>query len=721
MLLGTLGCLLTVSLGAAPATPSYVGVEQTIAKVRSDWEKGGANVDPNAPGWNIYFDAIRSELQTYSTAPNEGDRLRSLGRLYQMWAGLTRFNWGPSNEVRDSLAAWLTPRVTLAWAYKSISDSLQGLPPADQATQENRDRWLKFVSDDLGTALRNYESAASVPMRLQALKDLNASLASLSARNAGAPWGPSLSLEQAVATLYDRQNLQATADVNTLTPIFSQNVVDSGPVFREGVWSYVTAGPKTGFGLLHSDDGIAFWNSQALSSVTPITNFEQQLQQDKRGRQADKLYAFAATSTDYGQQVATAILRPSGVQLLTNATHHVAASISSVPRPGKGFGRAIAALIGLNQNKITQKVYEGAIGQITQGVYRGSAAEAAERKAVKEQQENAKLTDVLIGNNTARVKNIEINDLVMRSRPQFVIVDGTLHWAGIGGQLGADMPKPASLMTVAPGMAADVHLGSVLSNLIEGLMQTEKVKSVQNVMIVTKNAPPGTAPKDAIETAENVDFATYAKRVQDARAANDPKVVAIRVKRPEKAPLFSADRNGFLVALVRDFQIEVPAPANAAKGGIAGPPAQIYRMIAPNAEFSISFTVAPAQAGQPMTLHGRIENFDPGPGSQVFAINDDEAKAAELTKLAASFIGVALNVQLKGKPIDVPMSNVKLQGFAIDSVSNLDPSGWMRVVLHPTGPIVPPGASEPELPNVNEAAAPVPAAASATATAPTVR
>ena len=53
----------------------------------------------------------------------------------------------------------------------------------------------------------------------------------------------------------------------------------------------MTAGPKTGFGLLPSNDGIAFWNSQALSTVTPITNFEQQLQQDKRGRQADKLYA----------------------------------------------------------------------------------------------------------------------------------------------------------------------------------------------------------------------------------------------------------------------------------------------------------------------------------------------------------------------------------------------------------------------------------------------
>ena len=46
---------------------------------------------------------------------------------------------------------------------------------------------------------------------------------------------------------------------------------------------------------------------------------------------------------------------------------------------------------------------------------------------------------------------------------------------------------------------------------------------------------------------------------------------------------------------MRDFQIDVPAPANAAKGGIAGPPAQVYRMTSPNAEFAISFTVAPPE------------------------------------------------------------------------------------------------------------------------------
>ena len=55
-------------------------------------------------------------------------------------------------------------------------------------------------------------------------------------------------------------------------------------------------------------------------------------------------------------------------------------------------------------------------------------------------------------------------------------------------------------------------------------MKTDKVKSVKNVMVVTKDVPRRHPPKDAIETQPNVDFATYSSAVQEVHAANDPKV-----------------------------------------------------------------------------------------------------------------------------------------------------------------------------------------------------
>ena len=40
-----------------------------------------------------------------------------------------------------------------------------------------------------------------------------------------------------------------------------------------------------------------------------------------------------------------------------------------------------------------------------------------------------------------------------------------------------------------------------------------------------------------------------------------------------------------------------------------------------------------------------------------------------------------LKTKLQGQPIDIPLSNLQLRGFAIQSVSPLDPSGWIRVNL----------------------------------------
>ena len=37
--------------------------------------------------------------------------------------------------------------------------------------------------------------------------------------------------------------------------------------------------------------------------------------------------------------------------------------------------------------------------------------------------------------------------------------------------------------------------------------------------------------------------------------------------------------------------------------------------------------------------------------------------------------------KVQGQPIDVPLSNLQLHGFAIREVSPLDPTGWIRVSL----------------------------------------
>ncbi len=76
------GMLMALGLGssssvqaAAPAPSSYIGVEKTISSIRDSWSRPGAVADPNAPGWNVFFDALLNDLHPYSQADNSTDRL----------------------------------------------------------------------------------------------------------------------------------------------------------------------------------------------------------------------------------------------------------------------------------------------------------------------------------------------------------------------------------------------------------------------------------------------------------------------------------------------------------------------------------------------------------------------------------------------------------------------------------------------------------------------
>lgn len=689
-----LGLAFAASLGAgpAPATPTYVAVEAAIARVQDAWAKPGATPDPNAPGWNALFDAIRKDLASYTAARTEDERLRALNHIFQISVALDSVSWAPASEVRFELRNWLRPRVTLAWASRKLVETVRGLPATtDAGSQGNRDRWVRFVGDDLGTALREYEGAGEVRNRRAALAKVHTSLSALQARNQVIAWGPSLELQSAVNDLYNGPNLQATADQATVAPRLANHVVETGPITRNGQTSYVTAGPYLGFGLMASDDGIMFFNRQALSSVTPINGFQQQVESDRQGRKAARLYQFGATSYNQSTLTIIAVLRPSGIQLFPQSTNGVVAGIAAAPQPGKGLARAVASLVGLNRAKITQKVYEGAIDRIRTTVISESRDEAAQRANARAAQTNAQLANVFTGPNSLAVKNLEIDGLRLRSRPEFVLVDGRVRWRGATEQVGAEMPKPSAFAVANSGVSADVHLGSVATNFVRGYFQGEQAQSVKNLMVVTRKP---SADSPARSVTPNVDYATFLKAADEARAANNPAVQALRVTRPGRSPEFSVDRNGFLVASVHDFALEVPAPESAAKGGILGPPAKVYRIEAPEGEFAVSFQVLPAGAGQPARLTGKIEGFDPGPRARVLAINDDETKAVPLSAFGTAPVLAVFASKLRGMPIDVPLADLNIPGFVLTSVSPVDPTGWIRVVLTPASAV----AAAPALP-----------------------
>ena len=134
---------------------------------------------------------MKRDLAAYGAAQTEDERLGAIGRLYQESVALQGISWGPAAEVREGLRAWLRPRVRLAWANRRLVESVRGLrATADPAAAGNRDRWVTFVDNDLGAALRAYEAATTVRERRDGLQKVYAALVALDSGNRAPPGAP---------------------------------------------------------------------------------------------------------------------------------------------------------------------------------------------------------------------------------------------------------------------------------------------------------------------------------------------------------------------------------------------------------------------------------------------------------------------------------------------------------------------------------------------------
>jgi hypothetical protein len=679
--LALIGGLLGTVQAASPAPPSYFEVQRSIDTIRQSWSAPGARPQPNSAGWNVLFDALLNDFSAYGKATTEADRLSTLAHIQQISSELAVIPWSPAIALREEIRQWIRPRLHVAEAQRLLRDSVTALPPsADPTVQANRARWIDFADKDLGSALHDYDAAQTVSQRVAALRQIHASLDVLDRLNQNRPWWPSRELQSAVSDLFNQPNLDVSADVSIVSPYFDATLVQTGPIYRKGYWSQVTAGPKTGFGLLASDNGIAFFNKQSLVSVTPITDFQNQIAQDPQGRRAAKLYNFSATSYDWSELTVTTVLTTWGLSLSPNSTHNIDAAISACPVEGGGLGRAIAGIVGMDQDAITQKVREGALPKLKQQIPAEAQEEALERIGQETITRNADLRSKgLIGNNTLAVQDYLITQLSLRSRPEAVFLGGLFQWQGVP-QVGADAPQPLSMAAnYEPGVTADVHLSSLLTTAAAGAYRRDEVRGVQNLMVTIRDVAPGTPPREAVSVTKNVDFPTYLKALpQPAKPA--PKQTVLRINRPEQPPEFSVDAKGNLVVVIRDFQMDVPAPESEANGGMVGAAAKIYRIKIPQLELAFAYKVDSAPPG-PLQIHASVADFNPGTNAEVLAITNDETKGTPLSRFTGALIVSTLGAKLRSQPINVSLDQVNLPGFSVRSISPLDPSGWVRVAL----------------------------------------
>ena len=367
---------LGVGGGAAPATPSFQGVKRTVNEIRQSWAKPGAprsrmpqdGMPSSMPCWASCATVPRQRARTIASSRSTGCTRCGRARGHAVVAGC-----GAAGRAAKLAAAAGQARLGRTPAGRQGSRTL-GAGQSGGAGEPSALASVRRLGPGTGpppVRRRDHSCPAAGgfgpgPCRPGRLKE----------KNTAHPWVPSQTLQAALDDLYNQPNLDISADLATLTPFLSNDVVRNGPIYHKGYTSQVTAGAKTGFGLMSSDNGIAFYNSQMMWSVTPIWDFQQQMASDPRGRRATRMYQFSATTQDYAQLTIVAVLGPNGLQLGPQYQHNVDAIIGSVPQPGRNFARAIASLIGFNQQRITQEVKEGALPKMRQNV----AQEAAESR-----------------------------------------------------------------------------------------------------------------------------------------------------------------------------------------------------------------------------------------------------------------------------------------------------------------------------------------------------
>jgi hypothetical protein len=150
-----------------------------------------------------------------------------------------------------------------------------------------------------------------------------------------------------------------------------------------------------------------------------------------------------------------------------------------------------------------------------------------------------------------------------------------------------------------------------------------------------------------------------------------------------------------------------------------GAQAKVLRAQVPQLEVALSYQNDSSQPGS-NRVKARVQDFTPSPNSQVLAIDEDESKAKALNRFAGALVLTSVGARLKNQPIDLDLSSLNLQGMAIQSISPLDPSGWVRVNLvrpagqAPTSVAVAPATTDGPVASTQPVAATVPAVADGT-------
>ncbi len=673
---------------ASEATPTTWAITEAVGRGRAILSEDQSIPESVAASWTTFFNGISGDLETLATTTDASERQRLIQRLNRAGESAQSSGWQPAASVAIAIAEWTQPRLKLSDSFQKLRNGVQGA-----STTASSNAWLTFTQE-LERTLLAFDSAESVAERLTASKQLAIQHRALEETLRAHPWPPGVEVDDAMARLFGRPNLTATADLSIIRPFLDRDPVEAETIFFKGQTSYVTPGPRTGFGLLANPHGIEFYNSQYSYSTTPIAGFQEQVASRQEGRLIARFYQFSATAFNTNHVEVFALLTPEGLSLTPRNSPSITASFDAQPQPGHvphivGTSLSVA---GFDRDRILEQVEEQALPELRQETAQGTDELSQYKAAEEAAKQNAELRQYLIGNQTLQfptreltiLDGLALTQLQLASDPSRVSGSGLLRFLGSSDQMGSTFPKPEQLRVPGPGATIDLQLNSILNNAINSFYQRPEIAQIENLLVsLMPSETEGDAPIVNVE--RNASYAAFLKTAEQLK--ENPDALTIRLFKPAEPPQIVVDRNGDLTLVIRNLVIEVPAPDNFNLGG------ELFNRNAPSRdvkairfefgrfELNTKLQVTPTKNGQSLSLKGGVSGFDlGGRETTVSTLGAEESDAQQLNLVYRSGALAIVIEQLRDRTFSEEISlSGQLPGLLINSISEINPTGWIRI------------------------------------------
>lgn len=667
--------LCSPGVDAANVAPTYRGVQDQLNRLT-------LTSDPVISEARKKLEDDLAKVVSSRSLDDRANAYQALQADAAQWAA-----WAPYDpvaaDVSNALVQWVSPRLRAAQYGISVRDTIAR---GDYGVTDAHRQLYTEVIAPLIESIEDYEAAKTAGQRFEAREKLRELIAQLQIRQQTTPWLDAASIIETVKSRWQSPNMLVTVTAEGLRPLLDRGIVTPDPVFYKGRTSYVTPRERYGYGLIPSADAVSFYIRQAMTSVTPVTDFEQQVQANRGGRILTRAYALGNTIQNDSLLTMSFAIRPSGMAMSPSYQNNARPNLSVTPRQGGGLTRAFIGLAGMDRQAIANQIYSRSIGQIQSETETNSLELGQMRANEAAAQLNGAIMPYRRGPNTFSYQKFLVDRVLTRTEPTHIHAEARLEYEFPGLETIGPIDVAPPLDPVdARHVTAAIHIPNLLENIASNYLADLAARGPTTIGFMPDRDGDGVLEIDV--NGDDLHFRSALE--ENARISGKPAGAALEPDKPLAAislgdkkivPHFTVSDKGNLIMLLRDVRVDVASPALTLM--TAGRFGNAVRIDTPSAEVEIAFVKQPATADQPEKLALKVLTVTLDPKARIFTFDEPGKEPKEVGTFRKIGLVSAATAVMTSRPFDLPLDALRLgDRVRVVKIDTLGSLGWFQFVL----------------------------------------